>query len=67
MTDRPKYRSWKRAYGGDPDTAVLHDLHKRVTKLERAHWDLEQRTLTVQTTMDRWMKAVPVLALDSTD
>ncbi len=39
MTDRPRYRSWKKAYGGDPDTAVLHDLHKRLTKVERLLWD----------------------------
>ncbi len=34
MNDTPRYRSFKRAYGGDPDTAVLHDLHKRVMRLE---------------------------------
>jgi len=42
MTDRPRYRSWKKAYGGDPDTAVLHDLHKRCTKLEQALWSALQ-------------------------
>ncbi len=42
MTDRPRYRSWKKAYGGDPDTAVLHDLHKRATKLEQLVWALSE-------------------------
>ncbi len=42
-TDRPRYRSWKKAYGGDPDTAVLHDLHKRATRLELDLWSLTQR------------------------
>lgn len=30
----PRYRSFQKAYGGDPDTAVLRDLHKRVMRLE---------------------------------
>ncbi len=30
----PQFRSFKRTYGGDPDTSVLRDLHKRVMRLE---------------------------------
>ncbi len=30
----PRYRSFQKAYGGDPDSAVLKDLHKRVMRLE---------------------------------
>ena len=40
MTNRPRYRNFQKAYGGDPDTAVLRDLHKRLTKLEGLLWDL---------------------------
>ncbi len=29
-----KYRSFKKAYGGDPDSSILQDLHKRVMRLE---------------------------------
>ncbi len=35
MSSRP-YRNFRKAYGGDPDTAVLRDLHKRLTKVEVA-------------------------------
>ncbi len=32
-TSRP-YRNFRKAYGGDPDTAILRDLHKRLTRVE---------------------------------
>ncbi len=32
----PRYRSFRKAYGGDPDSSILRDLHKRVTELERS-------------------------------
>lgn len=30
----PVYRSFRRAYGGDPDSSVLRDLHKRLMRTE---------------------------------
>ncbi len=29
-----KFRSFKRAYGGDPDSSVLKDLHRRLMRVE---------------------------------
>ncbi len=42
MSNRtPRYRSFKKDYGGDPDSTILRDLHRRLMKLEiafdRAH------------------------------
>lgn len=35
MSNRqPRYRSFRKAYGGDPDSAILRDLHKRLTRVE---------------------------------
>ncbi len=37
MSNRtPRYRSWKKAYGGDPDSSILRDLHRRLMKVEIA-------------------------------
>lgn len=36
MSNRaPRYRSFRKAYGGDPDTSILRDLHKRLTRTEQ--------------------------------
>ncbi len=38
MSNRtPVYRSWKKAYGGDPDSNILRDLHRRLMKIEIAY------------------------------
>ncbi len=55
MSDRPRYRSWKKAYGGDPDTAVLHDLHKRMTRVELNHWELLLEVRRLQARFDQFM------------
>lgn len=33
MSLRP-YRGFRKAYGGDPDRAIVQDLHKRLMKVE---------------------------------
>lgn len=43
MTNRPRYTNFRKAYGGDPDSAVLRDLHKRTTKLEGLLWEAQQQ------------------------
>lgn len=43
MTDRPRYRNFRKAYGGDPDSSVLRDLHKRLTKVESLLWEAQQQ------------------------
>lgn len=32
----PRFRSWTKAYGGDPDSTILRDLHRRLMKVEIA-------------------------------
>ncbi len=61
MNDTPKYRSFRKAYGGDPDSAVLNDLHKRVMRLEI---DLHNALALIRRLEDRpqiTVSAVPVL------
>ena len=36
------FRNFRRAYGGDPDSAVLRDLHKRLMKIELLVSSLEE-------------------------
>ncbi len=37
MSNRaPAYRSFKKDYGGDPDSTILRDLHRRLMKVEIA-------------------------------
>ena len=47
MTDRPRYRNFRKAYGGDPDSAVLRDLHKRLTKAEGLLWEAQQQIAAI--------------------
>ncbi len=35
MSNRtPRYRSYEKAYGGDPDSSIVKDLHRRLMKVE---------------------------------
>ncbi len=44
----PRFTSFRKSYGGDPDSAILRDLHKRLMKVEialnRAKADISELT-----------------------
>ncbi len=53
MSNRtPSFRSWKRAYGGDPDSTILRDLHRRLMKVEIAQARLIEQTVDLLSSVE---------------
>ncbi len=49
VSDRtPRYRSFKKDYGGDPDSTILKDLHRRLMKIEIAFAKLERMLVIIE-------------------
>lgn len=65
----PKYRSFRRTYGGDPDSTILRDLHQRITRLERDLEDARIQNDLQMKTMEQIMKDmfIPLSDPDYTD
>lgn len=55
---KPKYRNFRRQYGGDPDTSILRDLHKRMTSLEATVWQVIEIQEGLQTAQDNQMETI---------
>lgn len=58
MSRPPVYRNFRKAYGGDPDSQILRDLHRRLTAVELAFWGhtemANQKMKTMQSLLDEF-------------
>ena len=51
MSERP-YRGFRKTYGGDPDRAIMNDLHKRLMKVEIAADRAETRLRAAEASIE---------------